>query len=177
MSNFQVPSTAKPIINLPHHRKHEGVFLYSTVVFTNFSIPKYILLSAPPIATIPLNTNFIHLIFTVESDLGVDIEFFEDPTFSDKGVVEFRFLSNRNKIFPIGPGEWSDTLVTNEGFKIYEERLGSNVTGGIGGPMYRNEDETILKLGSYYLIKITPLANDVSTTIKIASYSNRATPT
>lgn len=173
-----VPVTINPSIDLNHFKIHEGPFASSQIVSNNIQIanPKYILLFSAPLATPPSNTLFIHFDYSVSSNLGIITEFFENPTFSDTGILVPRFFNNRNfGVVPAG-GEWQDPTITSEGTRLYIERIGSITRGGIGGPRYRDEDEIILRINTYYLIKVTPLINNVDITIKIFAYSTRAAP-
>lgn len=173
-----VSIVASPSIDLNHFRIHEGPFISSQIVSKNIQIanPKYVLLFSAPLATPPSNTLFIHFDYSVSSNLGIITEFFENPTFSDKGTSISRFFNNRNfNASPIG-GEWQDPTITSEGTRLYIERIGSTTRGGIGGPRNRNEDEIILRINTYYIIKVTPLIDNVDTTIKTFAYSTRATP-
>lgn len=175
-----IPNTiiAKPNVQLSHHRIHEGPHVMSQIVSTNLQIanPKYMLLfSGPPIIP-PTNTLFIHFIYSISSSLGVTTEFFEDPIFSNMGTVVPAFFNNRNfGIVPTG-GQFENPTIISEGTLLFIERIGSTITGGTGGPRNRDEDEIILKLNSFYLIKVTPLINGIDITIKTRAYSSRATP-
>lgn len=171
-----VSITTNPSIDLNHFRIHEGPFISSQIVSKNIQIanPKLILLSSPPVSIPISNTLFIHFDYSVSSNLGIITEFFENPTFSDTGILVPRFFNNRNfGVVPAG-GEWQDPTITSEGTRLYIERIGSTTRGGIGGPRNRDEDEIILRINTYYLIKVTPLINNVDVTIKIFAYSTRS---
>lgn len=175
-----IPSSiiAEPGVQLSHHKIHEGPFVMSQIVSTNLQIanPKYILLFSRPAVIPPTNTLFIHLIYSVSSSLGITTEFFEDPTFSDKGTPVAAFFNNRNFGVVAPGGQFENPTVISDGTRLYIERIGSTITGGKGGPRNRDEDETILKLNTFYLIKVTPLVDGVDITIKTNAYSNRAAP-
>lgn len=169
---------AEPRVDLPHHRIHEGPHVISQIVSTNLQIvnPKYVLLLSAPPAIPPVNTPFMHLIYSVSSSLGITTEFFEDPIFSNVGTPVPAFFNNRNFGDVLTGREFEDPIVISDGTRLFIERIGSIMIGGTGGPRNRDEDEIILKLGTFYLIKVTPLVDGVDITIKTSSYSSGATP-
>lgn len=173
---------AKPKVDLPHHRIHEGVFATVNTISTGLLVanPKYFLLKTPGI--LPDGTAiFGHVIFSVSANLGIKIELFEDAVVSNDGTSLSAFLNNRspptNMPLVVTGFTFEDPTVTSEGNRIFVQLVGSTTTGGTGGPRNRDEEEFIFKIATKYLIKITPLIDGVTITLIISNYSNRSIPT
>lgn len=170
---------ATPKVDLPHHRIHESIFAMVNVVNTGLIVanPKRFLLKTPGI--LPDGTAlFGHVIFSVSTNPGATVQLFENTIVSFNGTDISAILNNRNP----PPGiplvvtgfVFEDPVVVSEGTQIFIERIGSTTKGGIGGPKDRDEDELIFKIGTNYLIKITPLVDGIDITTKIRNYSNRS---
>ena len=167
--------TATPNVQLSHHKIHEGFHFNVHLVSLNIQVanPKYIFIQNPPPQPPPISTVFGHIIYSVSSDLGVTTELFEDATISSDGIHIPIINNNRTiPVIPLGP-IFEDPTVISEGTSLFIDRIGTTTTGGIGGPRNRDEDEIIAKIGSKYLIKITPLINGANTTTKVSFYSSR----
>lgn len=173
-----IPSSivAEPNVQLSHHRIHEGFHFAVQVVGLNLQVvnPKYILIPFPPIQPPPISTVIGHLIYSVSSDLGVTTELFEDAVISSNGTpIPIINLNRNSPVIPLG-SIFEDPIVITEGTRLFIDRIGTTTKGGIGGPTFRDEDEILAKIGSKYLIKITPLVNGANTTTKLNIYSSRS---
>lgn len=170
-----VPISSRPKVDIAHNEIHSGTFYSTHTMSTDLKItnPKKFLFITPSEAPIHANTIKIHIIFIISTDLGIKIEFFENTQTSSNGTPITIINQNRNStILPVGDiGE--DPIVTSEGTNIYEELIGSTTTGGTGGLTNRNEDEIILKVGTIYLLKITPLIDGVNITTHFKGYDAR----
>jgi hypothetical protein len=167
--------TANPRVELSHHRIHEGNFFSTHTISRGILIakPKLFLFDSSPEAPLPPETIKIHLIFIVSSNPGVKIEFFEDAVISDHGPDVP--IINQNRLSPTPPvGKvFQDPIVTTNGTLIFSQIVGDTTTGGTGGLVNRNEQEIILKIGTRYLLKITPLVDNTDTTTHFKGYDAR----
>lgn len=166
---------AIPEIDNAHNTIHIGTFFGIHKISTNLTIanPKKFLFIPSPEAPIPADTTRSHFIFVVSCDLGVKIEFFENTQVSSNGTSLNLINQNRNSTIITDDAAYEDPIVTSEGTKIYEELIGSTTTGGTGGLTNRNEDEIILKIGTKYLLKITPLIDGANITTHFKHYDAR----
>lgn len=170
---------AAPKVDLPHHRIHEGNHVMVNIVSTGLLVasPKYVLIITSPVAVIIPNTEIEHFIYSISTNPGATTEFFEDAIVSANGTHVPIILNNRNS--PTIPGEliFEDPIVVSEGTRLFIDRIGSVTTGGTNGPIERDEDEIDLKIGTQYLIKVTPLVDGTDITIKLRIYDTTQTPT
>ena len=169
---------ARPRVDLPHHRIHEGSFTTLTAVATGITVlnPKYYLILTPGV--LPGNILIIaHIRCVVRINPGATFEIFEDAIVSNNGIGIIPRSNNRNSPTLDTPGfSFEDPTVVSEGNRVFIERIGTTTEGGIGGPNFRDEDELMLKIGSKYLFKISPLVDGVAVSFKVNNYSNRQTP-
>lgn len=168
---------ANPRVDWPHHKIHEGSF--TSIDQTNILLtkkPKYFLILTPRI--LPDGTVLqIHTISTVTVNPGARYEIFEDATVSNRGTPITPRSNNRPRATDPSGFSFEDPTVVSEGTKIWEQIIGSTTTGGKGGNNHRDEEEFMLKFGSQYLFKISPLADGVTIlSFRINNYSNRFTP-
>ena len=152
---------ARPGIDLPHHRIHEGNFFSTHTISKGLMIanPKQFLFVTPHMIPPPFTpeTVKIHLIFVVSSDLGIKIEFFEDTIITANGTELPKINQNRlSTTQPLGQ-VFENPTILSEGTLIFSQIIGSSTTGGTGGLIDRDEQEFILKVTTEYLLKITPL--------------------
>jgi hypothetical protein len=159
---------ARPRVNLPHHRIHEGRMFILTTTATGLpaNIPKYYFGTSPPaqIAT-------AHVIFIITVNPGVIFELFEGAVTSG-GIQLFSVNNDRNNPVLATGTFFEDPVVTFEGTtKLWEEIIGSSTAGGTGGPKDRDEDEIVTASVTNYLLKIVPLANNTNLTVEIPAYS------
>ena len=158
---------ARPRVDLPHHRIHEGrMFILSTIATgLPADIPKYYFGTSPPIQIVAA-----HVIFIITVNPGAIFELFEG-TVASGGIQLFSINNNRNNPVLATGTFFEDPIVTSEGTKLWEEIIGSATTGGVGGPKDRDEDEIITASETNYLLKITPLANNTNISVEIPAYS------
>jgi len=168
--------TPRPTLQLAHHRTHEGNHYAVHKITTGIMIanPKYFLIEPPHADPIPSNTSEIHLIFEVTSyDTGFKLEMFEDANIAILGTEltaqNYNRIRNQVSLTHI----YEDPTINSEGTKIFEDMAGSTITGGNAGEIDRDEDEFILKTGSDYLFKITPLVDNLTTATEFNWYDNR----
>lgn len=168
---------AGPRINLSHHRIHEGNFFSTHTISMGLLIanPKLFLFISPSTIPPPFtpDTAKIHLIFVVSTNPGVKLEFFEDTIVSNNGVVIP--VINQNRLSPTTPlGQvFQNPMVTFDGTLIFSQIVGSTTDGGTGGLVDRDEQEFILKIGTNYLLKITPLVDNTDITTHFKDYDAR----
>ena len=152
---------ANPRVDISHHRIHEGNFFSTHTVSTGLMIasPQQFLFISPSMAPPPFSADTVkvHLTFVVSCDLGVKIEFFEDTIVSTNGTALFIVVQNRNSTTPPLGQVFDGPTVVSDGTLIFTEIVGSTTTGGTGGLVERDEQEFILKIGTNYLLKLTPL--------------------
>jgi hypothetical protein len=169
--------TAGPRVNLNHHRIHEGNFFSTHTISSGLMIanPKRFLFISPSMAPPPFasDTIKIHLIFVVSTNPGVKLEFFEDTVVSDNGIAIP--IINQNRLSPTPPvGQvFQDPITIAEETLIFSQIVGSTTEGGTGGLVDRDEQEFILKIGTNYLLKITPLVDNTDITTHFKGYDAR----
>lgn len=168
---------AHPELDLPHQRIHEGNFFSTHTINTGLltANPKQFLFISP--STIPppdtQETIKVHLIFIVSANPGVKLEFFEDTTVSNNGTSVSTINQNRLSSTPILGQVFQDPIVESEGILIFSQIIGSTTQGGTGGLIDRDEQELILKIGTNYLLKITPLIDNTDITTHFKGYDAR----
>lgn len=159
---------ARPRVDLPHHRIHQGQMFNLTTTATGLpaAIPKFYFGPSPPITLA-----VAHTIFIITVNPGAIFELFEGGTAS--GGTPLSSVNNNRNAQPsfIRRSFFEDPIVVSEGTKLWEEIIGSTTTGGVGGPKERDEDEIITKPSTNYILKITPLANNTNLTVEILAYS------
>lgn len=169
--------TPRPKVNLPHHRIHEGNFFSTHTISTGLMVanPKQFLFISPSAIPQPLtfDTVKVHLIFIISCDLGVTIELFEDTVVSNNGTAIPVISQNRNSMTPPLGQVFEDPTVTANGTFLLSQIIGSTTTGGTGGLVNRDEQELILKVGTNYLLRITPLVDGVNITTHFKGYDAR----
>lgn len=168
---------SRPIVDLSHHRIHEGTFSSINVIRTGLTVanPKYFLILNPPPQ--PDGTIIItHMITPVTVIPGAAYEIFEDAIVSNNGTPIPLRSNNRNAPFIDPTGfTFENPTIVSEGTRIFSQIIGSPTVGGIGGTTNRDEEEIIMKIGSRYLFKISPLIDGVTATFRFSAYSNRNT--
>lgn len=162
---------SSPRVDLAHHRIHEGRFFTVTAIAQGLAagVPKYFMIISPP-ATVSI----AHVIISVSVNPGATIEVFEAATVSNNGTALGSVNMDRNNSMIATGFAFDGPTVTSDGTNIFTELVGTTITGGIGGPRYRNEDEIMLKPVTKYLIKTTPLANNTSLSIRMKGYRQGA---
>lgn len=168
---------ANPRVDIPHHRIHEGNKVSSHTISRNLLIasPKKFLFISPSDVPPPNTpaTIKIHLIFSVSANFGVKLEFFENTTVSNNGIAVPVINQNRLSLtIPLGQ-VFQDPIVTSDGTLIFSQIVGSTTEGETGGLLNRDEQEFILKIGTHYLLKITPLTDNTDTTTHFKWYDLR----
>ena len=158
---------ARPRVGLPHHRIHEGRMFILTTTATGLpaSIPKFYFGTSPPIQIATA-----HVIFIITVNPGATFELFEGAIASG-GTQLFSINNDRNNPVLATGTFFKDPIVISEGTKLWEEIIGSETTGGIGGPKDRDEDEIITASVTNYLLKIIPLSDNTNLTVEIPAYS------
>lgn len=168
---------ANPRVDLPHHRIHEGNFFSTHTISTGLLIanPKKFLFVSPSMIPPPFTADTIkvHLIFIVSTSPGIKIEFFEDTIVSSNGVAVP--IINQNRLSPTPPvGQvFQNPIIVSEGTLIFSQFVGSTTEGGTGGLVDRDEQEFILKIGTNYLLKVTPIIDNTDITTHFKGYDAR----
>lgn len=157
---------AKPKADIPHHRIHSGQYFSATTTAQNLpaGIPKNFMISPP--ATTPA----IHIISIINVTPGAIFEFFEDTITSNDGIRLNAFNQDRNNPLTTVGFAFEDPIIISEGTIIFSQIIGSTTKGGTGGTANRDEQEFDLKIGTNYLLKITPFANNTLLSIQMRSY-------
>jgi len=161
---------ARPRVDLPHHRIHEGRMFTLTTTATGLpaGIPKFYFGTSPPAQIVTA-----HVIFIITVNPGAIFELFEEAV-ATGGTQLFSVNNDRNNPVLAQGTFFEDPIVTFEGTtKLWEEIIGTATKGGIGGPLNRDEDEIITKSVTNYLLKITPLSNNTNLTVEIPAYSQQ----
>ncbi len=158
---------ARPSVDLPHHRIHEGRMFILATTAQNLpaNIPKYYFGTSPPAQIVTA-----HVIFIITVNPGATFELFEGAVASG-GTQLFSVNNDRNNPVLAQGTFFEDPMVTLEGTKLWEEIIGSSTKGGTGGPLNRDEDEIVTASATNYLLKITPLADNTNLTVEIPAYS------
>ena len=159
---------ARPRIDLSHHRIHEGRMftLITTASGLPAGVPKFYFGTSPPIQIASA-----HVIFVITVSPGAIFELFEGAV-ATGGTQLFSVNNDRNNPVLATGSFFEDPIVTFEGTtKLWEEIIGTAITGGVGGPKKRDEDEIVTASETNYLLKITPLSNNTNLTIEIPAYS------
>ena len=158
---------ARPRVDLPHHRIHEGRMFILTTTAQNLpaNIPKYYFGTSPPAQIVTA-----HVIFIITVNPGAIFELFEGAIASG-GTQLFSINNDRNNPVLAQGTFFENPVVTFEGTKLWEEIIGTATKGGVGGPLNRDEDEIITKSSTNYLLKITPISNNTNLTVEIPAYS------
>jgi hypothetical protein len=168
---------ANPKVDLPHHRIHEGNFFSTHTVSRGLLIanPKRFLFISPSMVPPPFTpeTTKVHLIFVVSTNSGVKLEFFEDTIVSSNGVAVPIINQNRLSTTPPLGQVYQNPMVISDGTLIFSQIVGSTTEGGTGGLVDRDEQELILKIGTNYLLKITPLVDNTDITTHFKGYDAR----
>ena len=168
-----VSISPKPMIELAHHRIHEGnhFFVHRISLGINIASPKYYLIVPPP--TAGADTIEMHVIFEVDSDKGGTLILFEDATVSANGTALTIINNNRRSSSASDANIYEDPTVTVEGTSLFEDRKGTATTEAELGEFIRDEEEIIFHPDKKYLLKFTPLANGANITMEIYWYDNR----
>jgi hypothetical protein len=158
---------ARPRVDLPHHRIHEGRMFTLSTTATGLpaGVPKFYFGTSPP-AQIAI----AHVIFIITVNPGAIFELFEGAVTSG-GIQLFSVNNDRNNPVLATGTFFENPVVTFEGTKLWEEIIGTATKGGVGGPKDRDEDEIVTASATNYMLKITPLANDTNLTVEIPAYS------
>ena len=158
---------ARPRVDLPHHRIHEGRMFILTTTAQNLpaNIPKYYFGTSPTAQIVTA-----HVIFIITVNPGAIFELFEGAIASG-GTQLFSINNDRNNPVLAQGTFFENPVVTFEGTKLWEEIIGTATKGGVGGPLNRDEDEIVTASATNYMLKITPLANDTNLTVEIPAYS------
>lgn len=173
-----LPTTiiSRPHIDIAHQRVHEGNHFFVHRIFRDVNIanPKLFLIDPPSQAIIPSDTIELHLIFEIEStNIGYTLEFFEDCTITDSGTALTIINNNRRSSTSSLTGVHENPIISTEGTKLFEQITGTATSGGVAGEFERNDEEIILRPGSHYLIRITPLADGLIGNAEFNWYDNR----
>lgn len=157
---------SRPRVDIPHHRIHSGEYFSATATAQNLpaGIPKKFMISPP--ATSPA----IHMISIINITPGAIFEFFEGIITSNDGIRLNAFNQDRNDHLTAVGFAFEDPIIISEGTLIFSQIIGSTTKGGTGGTANRDEQEFDLKIGTNYLLKITPFANNTLLSIQMRAY-------
>lgn len=171
-----LPTTiiSKPQIDIAHQKIHEGNHFDIHIVRTGINIasPKDILFIPPTSAVIPSDTIEIHLIFSLTSNTGATIEFFEGTTVTGNGIAIDIINHNRRSSLTSLCEVFENPTVFGTGTILFTSRAGTATSAG-NLSLRRDEDEYILLPGTNYLLRITPLADNTDMSIVLDWYDNR----
>lgn len=162
-----VSIVARPRVDLPHHRIHEGRMFILTTTATGLpaGVPKFYF------GTSPLRqAATAHVIFIIAVNPGAIFELFEGGV-AFGGTQLFSINNDRNNPELATGTFFEDPTVISEGTKLWEEIIGTATKGGVGGPANRDEDEIITASALNYILKITPLSNNTNLTVEIPAYA------
>jgi len=141
------------VINMEHHKLHEGWHFECQEDDQDVDDVKYFLIKAPDTAT------RIHYLFNMRSSLNGTVEFFRSPTFTDSGTTLTAYNNDDNSTNEASLLLWEDPTITDTGpARKLVNIIGSdglNPNGSQGGFTNRSNEE-ILGQGLYYLIVYTP---------------------
>lgn len=168
-----VSISPKPMVELAHHRIHEGnhFLVHKVSLGINIVSPKYFLIIPPSSAG--TDTVEMHLIFEIVTDIGGTLELFEDNTIANNGTA-LDIINNNRRSTQVSSAEvYEDPNVTTEGITIFQERKGTTTSGDELGEFSRDDEEIILHPDKNYLLKFTPLANGANITMELNWYDNR----
>ncbi len=168
------PIISKPQIDIAHQKIHEGNHFDIHIVRTGIDIvnPKDILFIPPTSAVIPSDTIEAHLIFSITSNTGITVQFFEGTSVTDNGTaIDIINHDRRSSITPLSSA-FEDPTVLDVGTIIFISRSGTIASAG-NLIMNRNEDEYILHPDNNYLLRITPLADNTDIAVALDWYTNR----
>jgi hypothetical protein len=172
-----LPTTiiAESSIDLSHERIHEGNHFYVRKVITglNAGVAKNFLIIPPSEAEVSSDTVLIHIIYGVFANPGADIAFFEGSTVSSNGTEITPINNNRASDTTSVTKVFEDPVITSVGTQISEDRAGTPADLGMGGRLNRDEDEIILRPGTNYIFRVTPLADNTDIRITLDWYDNR----
>lgn len=165
---------SKPTIDIAHHRIHEGNHFLVHKISTGINIasPKYFLIIPPPVQPGLLTTE-IHIIFEINTDIGGTLEFFENPTVTDNGILLSIINNNRRSSSTSLSQVFEDPIVTSDGTSLFGERGGTATNGASLGETRRNDEEFILNPSDTYILKFTPFADGANITVQLDWYDNR----
>lgn len=156
-------------INSEHARIHQGNNFSISDVDTDVDIitPKQYLFITPNTAT------RIHFTFSLESEPGCTVEFFEDTTVTGNGTALSIINSRRDIANTSEMLAYYDPTVTVDGTRLFIQQSGTSTSGGKVGGHVSHEDEFILDVNSKYQIKITSLADNTKVSIYCDWYELR----
>lgn len=166
--------SSKPQIDTAHQKIHEGNHFDIHIVRTGIDIvnPKDILFIPPASAGIPSDTIEVHLIFSITSNTGVIVQFFEGTTVTDNGTTIDIINHNRRSSLTSLCDVFEGPTVSGTGTIIFIFRTGTATSAG-NLSLRRDEDEYILHPDNNYLLRITPLADNTDITVVLDWYDNR----
>jgi hypothetical protein len=170
-----VSIVAKPSVDLPHHRIHEGnhFTVHKVTIGVPIAPPKYFLIIPPP----PQADGSIiemHLLFYIYSTDGATLEFFENPTVTNPGTSLGTYIINKNRRSSTTSlcQVFEDPAITNDGTLLFQERKGKPGIETELGEVERDEEEMVLHQVDTYILKFVPFAA-ADITLELNWYDNR----
>ena len=156
---------ARPRVDLPHHRIHEGRYFSVSTIATGLpaGVPKDFMIISPPAFI-----SFAHVIVIIDVNPGATFQLFEDAEVSTNGIPLKSYNSVRSNPTAATGFAFENPTVVFTGTQLFIERIGSSTVGGTGGPADRDEEEIIFKPLTNYLLRTTPFPeNLIPTTLSI----------
>ena len=141
-------------IDISHNKLHEGDHYYFD--FTSGALNStdtYELL-----VVTPNTTKWSHLLFDIQSPLGITFEIFEG-TDSTGGTSITAFNNNRNSVNTSGMTITHTPVITTAGTLIKSRKAGTSTAAFRTSGLIRDDNEFIAKQNTKYLIRITSNVN------------------
>lgn len=145
------------IVDYAHHEAHAGSAFVAEDVedVPNSSTFDYAIVT-------PDTTKHAHMIVAASSNLGMQIDIYEDATLSDNGTLIPSYNRNRNIATAATTLVYHTPTVTATGSTIiFHRRWGDAVKQGTGGGA-RGQNELILKQNTTYLVRFTNQVADTN---------------
>lgn len=161
-------------IDTVHDRIHDGqaFSISDRATPVNIATPKKYLFITP-------NTGLrAHFIFSVHTEPGARIQFFEGTTVSANGTPLTPQNNNRNSTNTALLSVFADPTVTGDGTSLFDREEGTATVGptkGVGLEL-AHTNEIILKQNTKYELKITPLSNNTVASTELDWYEVTAPP-
>lgn len=147
----------------PHADIHDGNKYISSDLVTGLGAAS----TQGYLVTAPNTSKRIHMLFGIESNLGVKIQWFEAPTVNANGAAMDAINQNRNSSNTASLLVFKGPTIGANGTQLDIEEIGSSTnTGKNSGftSVDRNENEFVLKQGTSYFLLLTAISNSTDIT-------------
>jgi len=142
-----------PLITYEHDAVHRDVMIVGQMYLAGVTGAQNLLIKTP--ATLE-----VHLTIGVTSSVGARVQFFEGTVVSADGTAMLASRANRKSTKTITAETFVSPTVTTAGTEL----AGGYTAGGSGGTasggsFVHKDAEWVLKAGTNYLIRVTPVAS------------------